>query len=333
MKILFIGLNWLGDVVMSLPAMIAAAEKHEVHVLTRPHLAEIYQLPGNIAAIHKVVTNGPFFSTIQKIRQLKSEAFDVTVVLPDSLRAAMIAWLLRNRSIGYKTQARGVFLSRTIEKPENFKCIHEAVLHFDLVKNAGLADKIAPLPAVKFSESEFIAVANKLAIDPSRPYYVLAPGAAFGAAKRWPTEGFAKVANLITQLDMSQVLVTGSNTEKQITESISGKNGTIKSIAGMTGLYELAILLSRAKALLANDSGTMHLAALFNTPTVVPVGPTDMIRTGSLSKNARYVFGTEKCPIAPCRQKTCSRGDHICMSSISAEMVFSTLKELGGQKE
>lgn len=329
MKILFIGLNWLGDVVMSLPAMIAAAEKHEVHVLTRPNLAEIYHLTNCFSGIHKIATNGPILTGIRKISQLKTEEFDKIVVLPDSIRAAIISWICVGDSIGYNTQSRKMFLTRAIEKPENFKEIHESRLHFDLVKASGIASEISPLPHLEFSQADWQAVSDRLGLDGEKTFYILAPGAAFGAAKRWPAESFARLAKMLSEKENAQILVTGSNSEKEIAESIVYGKAT-KSIAGMTSLRELAMVISKAKAMVANDSGTMHLAALFGTPTIVPVGPTDMVRTGSLSKNVRYIYGSEKCPDAPCRMKLCHRDDHICMRSITAKMVLSAIENLEG---
>jgi heptosyltransferase-2 len=333
MKVLFIGLNWLGDIIMSMPAIMSAAEQHEVHVLTRPHLKTVYELFEQISAIHPIANNGPIISSIQKLRRLKSESFDQVIVLPDSIRTAISAWVIGAKSIGYKTQGRGIFLSEAIEKPHNFVSLHESLLHYELVKYAGLADKMAALPKLNFSREQLDELLRKLGIESSRPYFLLAPGAAFGSAKRWPPEKFSQLANLLCQNSDALILVSGSSSEKDLAREIAGTNERIRSIAGLTDLKELAMILSAAKAMVANDSGTMHLAAVFDTPTVIPVGPTDMQRTGSLSHKVRYVYGREKCPIGPCRKKVCPRADHVCMNTISAEMVFESLRQLTGEPE
>jgi heptosyltransferase-2 len=330
MKVLFIGLNWLGDVVMSLPAILATAKKHEVHILTRPHLAQIYRFTEAFAAIHEIPTNGLMLASLPRLRQLKSENFDQIIVLPDSLRAAIIAWLCRASSLGYNTQGRKMFLSRTLEKPENFKSIHESRLHFALVKKAGLAHDFMPLPRFSFAPEKIAQTLDEFGMAKNQPYLIFAPGAAFGAAKRWPAEKFAKLAQLLYQKKPElKILVTGSGNEADIAEKVAAAGDNSTSIAGKTSLEKLAILLSQAKAMVANDSGTMHLAAMFATPTMVPVGPTDMTRTGSLSEKVQYFYGSESCPQAPCRLKVCPRKDHICMQSIDPVEIFQAISKLG----
>lgn len=329
MKILFIGLNWLGDVVMSLPAMLAAAADHEIQVLTRPHLAEIYRLVGGFAQIHEIPANAPFLAGLQQIRAIRRQRIFSTIVLPDSLRAAIIARLCHAPSTGYQAQGRSFLLTQPLPKPKNFKQIHEAQLHFDLVKNAGLATTAASLPQPAFNRNEIADLLEKFTLEPGQPFFILAPGAAFGAAKRWPPEKFAQLALLIKKaFPSSRILISGSAAEKNFIDDIAAIDPVACSIAGQTSLTQLTMLLSQAKALIANDSGTMHLAALTTTPTIVPVGPTDMARTGSLSPLTRYVYGSEKCPAAPCRQKSCPRSDQICMQSISATAVFTALQNL-----
>ncbi len=330
MKVLFIGLNWLGDVVMSLPAMLAAAENHEVHVLTRPHLAEIYRFANSFAHVHSIPTNGLMLASLPRLRQLKAENFDQIIVLPDSMRTAIIAWLCRAPSLGYTTQGRKMFLSRTIEKPENFKMIHESKLHFNLVKEAGLAENFMTLPEFSFAEEKVTETLAEFDLALNQPYLVFAPGAAFGAAKRWPAEKFAELARLLDEnMPDLKILVTGSGSESDIAAKVAAAGHNCISIAGKTSLENLAILLSRTKALVTNDSGTMHLAAMFATPTMVPVGPTDMTRTGSLFEKTQYFYGSKTCPQAPCRLKTCPRKDHICMQSIAAATIFEAIRQLG----
>lgn len=330
MKVLFIGLNWLGDVIMSLPTMLGIAAEHEVHVLTRPHLAEIYKLTESFAEIHQVAGKGPMLSDLQKLRRLKDEGFGQIIVLPDSIRAAIIAWLCRAPSLGYNTQGRKMFLTRAINKPENFKQIHEAKLHFALAEAAHLVHEFSPLPQFAFNQETTAAVFNEFGLTPDKPFIMLAPGAAFGAAKRWPPQKFAELARLLEQQSPElQLIVTGSAGEIEITAEVAAANKNARCLAGKTSLIQLAVLLSQAKALVANDSGTMHLAAMFATPALIPVGPTDMQRTGSLSDQARYFYGSEKCPQAPCRLKVCPREDHICMQSIDAADIAAALAELG----
>lgn len=329
MKSIIIGLNWLGDIIMSLPAIMAAADHGEIHMVTRPHLAEVYRLFPTKLVIHPIATQNQIWSILQTLKPLRQLQADHTIVLPDSFRAALVAKLCGSRVItGFNAQWRHMLLHQKIDKPENYKQMHESDLHFLLVKAAGLADQIAELPRPFFPDAAIDSLARKINLQTGQEYFVLAPGAAFGSAKRWPPQKFAELAELIHQHFSLPVIITGSNGEKPLAAEISRATGArIIDLSGQTTLTELALLLSNARAMVANDSGTMHLGALTSTPTVVPVGPTDMNRTGPLNRKCRTVIASN-CPQAPCRLKICPRQDHICMQSISATTVFAELIKL-----
>lgn len=331
MKIIIIGLNWLGDIIMSVPAIMAAADVGEVHIITRPHLAEVYELLPIPLNIHAVATNAGIFSVIKSLKPLRKLKTDKALVLPDSLRAALIAKICKSaQSTGFATQMRSFFLDQAIAKPQNYKQLHESELHFMLVKKAGLS-KIRPaIKATHFTEFYFTEVATKLGLSPDKPFITLAPGAAFGSAKRWPAEKFAQLATLLHENLGLPMVITASATENSLAETIM-QSSQIPMInaAGKTSLKELACLLSKTRGLIANDSGTMHLGALFSTPTVVPVGPTDMTRTGPLNNNFRAVHPPDSiCPLTPCRQRICPRKDHVCMQSIEAGVVYEEFIKL-----
>ena len=331
--IIVIGLNWLGDVVMSLPAISAACSIHkEVHVVTRPHLADVYELSGLPLVIHKVATNDNPLKVIKSMKPLSRILASSAITLPDSLRGAILAKLCKTGNvIGFNVQARGLLLNKKVEKPKDFKLIHESKLHYMLMREAipELPEKTPDLPLCSFQKEEHYKICKKFNIDTNKEYIVLAPGAAFGAAKRWPPEYYAEITKLIVEkYPKIQIIITGGNTETDISKEIAEKsNISVIDIVGKTNLKELACIISGAKCLLANDSGTMHLAALYRTPTVVPVGPTDMTRTGALNDNFVPVIAGN-CPKIPCRQRTCPLHTDDCMKSLKPPLVFHFLEEL-----
>lgn len=331
MKSIFIGLNWLGDIIMSVPAIIAAAASTEAHILSRPHLAEIYQLlPGNII-VHPVSTNSAFFTLIKALKPLRHLKAEHIIVLPDSWRGAILAKAcMGNQSTGFSNQMRGILLDQTIDKPVDFKQMHESDLHFMLVKEAGLATEKPPLPIFHPQPQQRSQILARFGLDKKQKYIVMAPGAAFGSAKRWLPEKYAELARLISDSYGLPIILTAGANEAGLTRQICEEaRGELIDAAGQTGIVELACLLSGAEAMICNDSGSMHLGALCATPTVVPVGPTDMMRTGPL--NAKFTaVSSNICPQAPCRQRTCPRLDHICMQDISALAVFAELQQLTG---
>jgi heptosyltransferase-2 len=327
MKTIFIGLNWLGDIIMSAPAITAVTS--EVHIVTRPHLAEVYRLlPGNLT-IHAVTTNAAVFEVISALQPLRQLAADQVIALPDSWRAAILAKAcLGCETYGFANQMRGLLLSHSIDKPADYRKMHESDLHFMLVEAAGLAKVKPQLPIWQPSQELREKILSRFAIGENEKYMVLAPGAAFGSAKRWPPEKFAELARLISDAWGWTLVLTASGNETELTRQIcEDARGKLINAAGQTNLEELAGLLAGANALVCNDSGTMHLGALCQTPTVAPVGPTDMVRTGPLNQRFAAV-STDICPQAPCRQRVCPRGDHICMQNISAMAIFAELQKL-----
>ncbi len=331
--IVVIGLNWLGDVVMSLPAISAACKAgKEVHVVTRPHLADVYWLSDLPVVVHRVATNEYPLKVIKAMKPLSRILAGAAISLPDSFRGAVLARLCKTgNAIGFDVQARGLFLNKRVKKPVDFKLMHESKLHYLLMREAipELPEEMPKLPRCFISKEDWDKTALKYNINTGKDFIVLAPGAAFGAAKRWPPEYFAELTKLIAEKYSDyQIVITGGKNETDIAKEISEKSGvSVIDLCGKTNLEELASFLSRAKAMVANDSGTMHLASLYRTPTVVPVGPTDMKRTGALNENFVPVIASN-CEKIPCRQRVCPLKTDACMKSLKPPLVFHFLEEL-----
>ncbi len=331
--IIVIGLNWLGDVVMSLPAISAACSTgREVHVVTRPHLADVYWLSDLPVVVHNIPANNNPLKIIKAIKPLSKILASSAITFPDSFRGAVMAKLCKTgNAIGFDVQARGFLLDKKIQKPKDYTLIHESKLHYILMREAipELPEKIPDLPHCYFSKDDWNRISSKLKINNEKEFIVLAPGAAFGAAKRWSPEYFAEITKMIAEKYKDyQIVITGGVNEIAISKEIADKSGiSVIDLTGRTNLEELACLLSQAKAMIANDSGTMHLAALYRTPTVVPVGPTDMKRTGALNENFIPVIANN-CDKIPCRQKVCPLKTDACMKSLKPPLVFHFLEEL-----
>ena len=326
-KILIIGVNWLGDVIMTLPAIKSACDFGDVTIITRPHLVSVYSLTGLPINCIPIATNENLIKVFLETKLLRKEKADYAIAFPNSLRAAIVAKMCGAKtSIGFNTEMRSWLLTKAIKRPDDYEKMHESRLYAMLTASIGCKEPSYSLSAPAFSDLIFNSSVKKAGIDPSKKYIVLAPGAAFGAAKRWPPHKFAEVAtNFANNFPEIQIAVTAAKNEKPIVDEIASlaPSAKIINVAGKTTIWELAAILSRASVLIANDSGTMHLAALYSTPTVVPVGPTDMARTGALNPNFIPII-SESCPQIPCRQRVCPLKNHLCMESISSQLVFET---------
>jgi lipopolysaccharide heptosyltransferase II len=176
-----------------------------------------------------------------------------------------------------------------------------------------------PPEAHRFAE-EFLAAANAQ----RRPVVVLLPSSRW-ATKRWPADCFAALADRVTaELDGAALFLGGAG-DAPLVERIRGMmmmKGKSLSLAGGTSIKQSAALLSRAAAVVANDSGPMHLAAALGAPVVALYGPTSPARTGPYGGNVRVFKSTREC--APCFDPECD--DPKCMRDISVDEVFDAVR-------
>jgi heptosyltransferase-2 len=249
-------------------------------------------------------------------------------VLPNTLKYALIPWFAGiPKRVGYKGEMRYGLLN---------------VMHHDEVPPrpmvpfyAALAeDPAAPLtgvprPRMQASGEQIAAACAKAGIALDRPLVVFAPGAEFGAAKRWPAAHFGQLAKAIFAAEPSaQVALLGSPKDRAACEEViaaSGEAGMF-NLAGATRLDEAIALIARADAVVANDSGLLHIASALNRPVVALYGPTDPDHAPPFSDVARSISLRLAC--SPCRQRECPLGHHDCMKKMEAEMVWSELRPM-----
>ncbi len=333
MKVLCFGLNWVGDVVMSYGALANAAigAGQPVDVVTRPHLSPLYKLHPGVGKVWAVDTKAPFWRSLPAILRWRRTGYDMVIVLPRSFRAAWLAFLTGGKMrVGYAGEGRSPLLTLALPLPTRYEHRHESRLHAHLVAAAGLPDFSAPLPSIKSDPGRVEAVRQRFGLAADEDFFVVAPGAAFGEAKRWPAERFAETALRLTQLLGWRAVATGTAAETGLTATVvSGLGSQGIDLGGRTSLEELILLLSRARLVLANDSGTMHLAALVKVPVAVPVGSTDMRRTGPLTDRAALVQ-TDACR-QMCRRSVCPRGTNACLTSIGVDQMMEAVIGLLGR--
>ena len=102
----------------------------------------------------------------------------------------------------------------------------------------------------------------------------MAPGAAYGGAKQWPPERFARLARLLHERRGAWSILVGSRADLSASQRIEG-GGPVVDLVGVTNLPLLVGLMARCRAFVSNDSGAMHLAAAVGLPVTAIFGPTD----------------------------------------------------------
>jgi heptosyltransferase-2 len=161
-------------------------------------------------------------------------------------------------------------------------------------------------------------------------FYVFAPGAEYGPAKRWPAIHYAELARL---LDLPVVLL-GSAKEAPLCDEIAQEAGGDRctNLAGKTSLLDAFALIAGARAVVSNDSGLMHVAAAFGVPQVAVFGSSSPEHTPPLNERAQIVW-LRRDPAydppldcSPCFERDCPLGHTRCLYDITPQRVVSLLQ-------
>ena len=337
-RILVRSTNWVGDAVMSLPALEALRARFpraEIVLLSKPWVSEIFW---HHPAVNRQIIYKPgsdhrgALGLRRLIREVRSERFDAALLFQNAFQAAWIAWMARiPLRIGYARDGRSLLLHDPIEPPAPAAYGHQVNYYLQLLFRAGIIDKPKPVEEIRLriTEAEKNWAAKKIeALDLSGPRFLvgLAPGAAFGPAKRWLPERFGGLADRLIGALNADVLIFGSAAERPLAEEIARSMQHTPTIAaGETSLRQLLALMARCSLIIANDSGPMHLAAALGVPLVAIFGSTDERATGPLGTRIRIAKRLVEC--SPCGQPVCPI-DFRCMQDLSVDEVFRASLEL-----
>jgi len=313
--------NWLGDTVLSLPflrALARSAPEDRLVVLARPGPAAIFRAEGSAGEVR--TSSGLIRDAFALARQGFGEAW----LLPNSFRSALVPYLAGiPERIGYATDRRGPLLTRSLPAPPRTE--HQLRDYDALLRSRGIEPDRQPprLPIPDRAAERAQQALERAGLSRTGSLVLLAPGAAFGWTKRWPAERFGSLADRLAERGLACALVVGPD-ERTLGEEVRSAARRKPPLLGADlDPVDLAALLARARLLVGNDSGPMHLAAAVGTPVVALFGPTDPGRTGPTGAASavldRYVF------CSPCYLKECPYG-HECMREIEVEQVMSAVE-------
>lgn len=335
-KILIRATNWVGDAVMSLPAIQAVRDRFpEAHIaiLARPWVADLYAQEGFADEIILYIAARGWKQLKAKWRlagELRKRQFDTAILLQNAFEAAALVSLARiPRRIGYDRDGRGWLLTDAIKVPANDEIPrHERFYYLELLRRAGVLDRLPDADQIRLNGAAAAAVAGRARFaEMGWPGDVLgiSPGAAYGTAKRWLPERFAEAA---AQLG-TRVALFGSADERELCESIAqilrSRGVAVHNFAGSTTLREFIELAAACSLYLTNDSGGMHIASALGVPTVAVFGATDDTGTGPTGPLAQVVREPVEC--SPCLLRECPI-DHRCMTRVGADRVVAAGQRL-----
>jgi len=339
-KILIRATNWVGDAVMSLPAIRAVHArfpKAEITVVARPWVADLY---ARETAVHRLIPYAAaagWHGLSEKLRTaqtLRRERFDCAILLQNAFEAAAVAWLARiPRRIGYNRDGRGALLTDPVPVPRPGEIPrHECFYYLEMLRRAGLLDGLPECGAVHLEGTDAARREGARRFDERNiagPVVGVSPGAAYGTAKQWLPERFAEAAIHVARSAEGSVAVFGSRGERDLCETvvqhISQTGVAARNLAGETTLGEFIELTAACRVFLTNDSGAMHIASALGIPTVAVFGATDDTTTGPTGTLARIVREPVDC--SPCLLRECPI-DHRCMTRVPATRVAEVALEL-----
>jgi heptosyltransferase-2 len=339
-RILVRATNWVGDAVMSLPALQAIRDRfRESHiaVLARPWVADIYARESfaNEVILYTSPRGMKDLSGKWRLAQdLRARHFDIAILLQNAFEAAALAFAAGiPRRIGYDRDGRGWMLTDRIPVPKRGETPrHEQFYYLELLKRAGLLERYSEDDPIRLSAAPAAAEAGAVKLRSAGlhgPVIGVSPGAAYGTAKRWLPERFAEAAAEVCEQIQGSVALFGSGDERPLCDEIAAairqRGYEAHNFAGSTSLRDYIEMAAACRVYLTNDSGGMHIASALGVPTVAVFGATDDLATGPTGARARVVREVVEC--SPCLLRECPI-DHRCMTRVTAERVALTTLEL-----
>ncbi len=339
-RILIRATNWVGDAVMSLPAIRAVRVRFpdaQITVLARPWVADLYARETTINRVIPYSAASGFRHLSAKLRAarvLRAERYDCAILLQNAFEAAAIAWLAGvPRRIGYARDGRSALLTDPIPVPKPGDiALHQRYYYLELLRRAHLIDELPDVEAIRLEGREAAADEGRRRFGErglALPVIGVSPGAAYGNAKRWLPERFAQAALEVAGSCGASVAVFGSTGERKLCQLVADmieRGGVrVSNLAGETSLLEFIEMAAACRVFLTNDSGAMHIASAAGVPTVAVFGATDDSATGPTGPLARVVREAVEC--SPCLLRECPI-DHRCMTRVTAQQVSGAALEL-----
>ena len=354
-KILVRGTNWLGDAVMTIPAMLRLRESFpdaRIILLAPPRAAEIFtgfpQVDEIVLYRRKEEGKKAFLETMQRLRR---ERFDLAILFQNAFEAALLTFLGRAKiRIGFDTQGRGLLLTHKLNKPpanrhqtnDYLDLIIEAEriclqqnrpqmtqierVHADTRENPHNPPNPRSIPAMTAQDSQLSSASNLLRQfgiqNGNNKLIVLNAGATNSRAKCWPENYFAELADrMVHELD-AKIILIGAGSERENAERVIAqmkRPADALNLAGKSTIPELIGILAKANLVITNDTGPAHVAAALSVPTLTIFGPTNEFETAPLGSRSELIraagIDCERCMHRECPI------DHRCMTRLTVDAV------------
>src|SRR5687767_11623036 len=326
------GTNWVGDSVMTVPALRALRRvlpDAKITLMVRSSAKDIF---ADVDFVDEVLIyeRRNAWSVVPQIKEWRRREFDLAVLFQNAFEAALIPFLagvpLR---LGYATESRQALLTHPLPLPDWRSSRHEVFYYLYLITaleqllfGASTICESAPDASLQISEareSEAEELLRAYGVREGEPLVALCPGSINSRAKRWPAEAYAALADRLID-SHRQVLLIGSADEADVTRQVTTRMRQPPVVlTGKTSLSQITAVLSLVDLVVTNDTGPAHIAAALGTPTLVIFGPTNPSTTRPFAPEAEILRHPPDC--APCMLRDCPI-DHRCMTAITVDEVF-----------
>ena len=316
-RILIRGSNWLGDSIISMSAVRAIKKgRPDAHltVVAPEKIAAVWRLVPEVDEVIGLSSRSLF----NAVRLLWRQPFDVAILFPNSLRAALEVWLAGvPRRVGYRGHHRRWLLNQIIpERPKRGPIDHQVLHYLHIAREVGAPADVPPA-RLRLRRGTGNGATAKIG---------LCPGAEYGPAKRWLPERFAEVATAVSAQRPVQWILFGTPGDAENGAIVAaGIGANCINRIGQTTLDELIAELSECALLLTNDTGTMHLATILGVPVVAVFGSTEPRLTGPLGSHHHVIRHQVEC--SPCFLRECPI-DFRCMKAVTVDEVADSVSSL-----
>ncbi len=336
-KVLIRGVNWIGDTLITFPAIKGIREIfNDVHctVLIKPHLSSLYE---QCAFVDEIIPypKGGSFDLIHKERKLVKDIaqkkFDLAVILPRSFRSALVPYFARiPYRVGYSASGRGMFLTHGLKEDAGVLSNHQVEYYYRLARSLG-APSTFDLPVLTVDKEDVSWAKTFLenaGIDEHKLLIGINPGSTYGSAKCWFPERYLELAQRLASNAQAAIMLVGGKDNLHLINHIASKlDGQIVKAVG-EDLLHLAALVRRCRLFITNDTGPMHIASAVGVPVVAIFGSTNPVTTSPLGEGHCVIRREVDCSC--CLKRECPE-DHRCMRLISVDEVErAVMKQLNG---